>query len=383
MRVLFYPGGVTGLGNTVRLLRVAQMLCASSRKMRAAIICPSKVHHHLCQSAGVTAVVVDELAPLTEWRGAVHLDASTQRLLAARASRALVEFVNQWAPELVVTSRLGGLTGELYDVLPTFARVRARIVVGWRDILDTAENSMTEPDRLTDLFEEFVRRVVVFATPDNRGSVPAHILPARLGGNMRFLGYIPPVEQRTHSFRVSADNTSIRRLMCHVGGGVDGAPVTELFKASVRDLQNRWHTPDIHSWIVHGLLSRTHFSSSASENQREMRWIQLSRSVYQSISAQVVRSGYNTCVEAAYFNVPTVLVPRWRPGDTEQMRRASIFCEKFTNFRMVCGDAATSPREIADHLRDLLTIAPTFNWQSRHPKFFAAPADIAAELLDH
>jgi predicted glycosyltransferase len=319
-----------------------------------------------------------ELAALTTWNVAPKGGRLDRKQLTKLSAQRIAAVVEDFRPKVFITSRFAGVAGELLDVYPILKGLSSRIIVGWRDILSS--------DDPIDLLDEYVDQVVVFGLERYKQYLPLNQLPRRLRRGVRFVGYIPPLDRFCPApvTRVRLGNRNAVRILCQVGGGVDGATVIRSCVAAVEDLSSLDKERKVELEIARGILSPSNaegFSTSELRGcVRSARWRQLNQSRYSSYDLQVAMAGYNTCVEAAFFKVPSILLPRQDHADKEQVLRANLFSSCFKNIFAYGRDSPVPPNNSLTQLIQDIIATSAEKYEQNQSTFFANARDLASNI---
>jgi predicted glycosyltransferase len=363
LKVLLYPGGGTGVGNTVRLLRVALMLRAIRDDVECLEIVANPYARRIWKGQSPKLKYIRELSALTQ-------GSRKNEELLYQSTRRLTAIISEYEPDVFITSRFSGLRGELVQIYPLLKELSCRVVIGWRDVL--------QADDPVSVVNEYVDQVVVFGTETLKRYLPLHTLPMKLRAGLKFVGYVPPVD-RTSIYERAAPPHSRLRILCQVGGGVDGGCVIDLCKSAVGKMISSGVSRRIVLEISRGLLSVSNSSGGSSKLEdyiHSRRWCSLTEALYSSYDLQLSMAGYNTCVEAAYFGVPSIFVPRREDDDDEQLIRARFFCQRFSHMFMCDPHLALKhDNSLVELIEHVLATSPN-TIDGYRTSLFARPEDL-------
>jgi len=322
--VLLSGTGRTGVGQTVRLTRIARLLRrVAGDRITATVATGVPRARDLFGAPDYGIAQLDTPGRLTRWgqRGAFEDDQST-------LARELLEVIDRVEPHVFVTPHHAGIGGELPKVYAELRRRGVRVVLSLRDQYDAED--FADRDLLVDHLRRYIDEVIVWALPGATQGIPDEILSSR-HAPVTFLGFVGPPSGVDGG---PPDPDTHRVVTCQVGGGIDGLPVLLAAAAAARraralgcDLELRLIagplTPPADVAALAGGLGRADAISTWRFRDSPAR-----RS---SERLRISMAGYNTCVETACDGVPALLLPRSRHGDREQARRAAWFAGNFAN----------------------------------------------------
>jgi predicted glycosyltransferase len=387
---MFYSAGRSGVGATVRAVRLARYLAdLPDSDTELLIVTGVASGDRLFRSPGWQVSAPPEIVR------AVNLaaeSATPDRLavLCPPAERALASLVADFQPDTLITTSHRGVVGEFGTVADSLRERGGRVLLALRDIYYPPE---FVGDFASMSGEEF-DLVLVGGPHEIHRWVPTHILAGPLGPKVSFVGYLPPPTTRACAPTPCADSTDPLVIHCQVGGGRDGAPLGRAVMVAVDSLR-QWSLRRIELRISTGpLMPRSDaevLQSMSDDATRVGRWSAGTGVIeYANPQAaacprarpQVVISmaGYNSCVEAAWTKVPTILVPRDYPGDLEQPIRAELFSGWCSNIT----DARRDPAAIASAIASVVFDESAGRHVPRHapPRhLFADPASVARTIL--
>lgn len=361
-RVLLYAIGASGIGQTKRAVRIAEYVTASHPDTDVLVVTgAARAIDIFGQHASRRIVACPEAI-------ALFRDQSPHRVAAA--TTALCSLSATFRPDVLISTSHAGVAGELR---PLLAELHARDVpriLALRDIYSPPRFE-TEFEALTTA--DFTR--VLIAGHETTCVPPAGLLEGDLGERTTFAGYLRPIDGGGPSTRPSG-------IWCQVGGGRDGFALADAFvnaaerlrdvlPGSVPRIATGFRMPPAERQELEAMTSGTGISLGFWDSDPL-------RSVGGSWDpkAMVAMAGYNTCVEAAWRGLPTVLCPRHDPADDEQRIRATWFAERFPNIELV---SRPDPELIVRAL-ERASLAETYD-QGAPEAFFAEPTEIARMIV--
>ena len=255
-----------------------------------------------------------------------HLNVSLNHLIALRAStiRAVVE---EFEPDVLIVDKVPrGAVRELDPSLELLhERGRTRCVLGLRDVLDHAGAVHREwsSDSNVNAVRNYYDAVWVYGDPLVYDPVREYRFPADVAAKVRYTGYLG---QRAPTASPDGRPDALPGvpkgplILCLVGGGQDGAHVSEAF-AEAR------LPPGTTGLILTGLFMpkelQTHVRRSATSNPRVsvLGFVPDPYALLRQADRIVAMGGYNTVCEVLSFEKQALIVPRVDPR-REQLIRA-------------------------------------------------------------
>jgi predicted glycosyltransferase len=318
-RFLFYTNECVGLGHLRRTVSLAQGVCDLGPAATSLIItgAPVAPDHRL-----PTRVDTVKLPQLGRDPDGVHrphrLDVDLEVVRSLRASLALAA-AESFEPDVAIVDKTPrGLGDELVPTLEMLRRSSCRIVLGLRDVEDSAEAVRRQwDDAVRETVLRYYDAVLVYgppSTPDALDALGWHDLPLPV----HHVGYVGrPV--------VSAPPDELPRdyLLVTAGGGADGfrllAAALEAVAAEPIGLPTLAVTgPMMPAADVERLRALAERADARVEEFRADM-----DAVIGGATAVVSMAGYNTVAELLRTRTRALLVPRTRPSE-EQLVRARL-----------------------------------------------------------
>ena len=358
MRFFFYSHDGMGLGHTRRHLAVATAV--AQRAPRAAILLATSAEE--IARFGLPRQV--EILKLPGLRKNSNEKYSSRRLRVSVAeirelrSAFLLTAIKSFRPDVVLVDKHPfGASGEFKAGLKALRRDGGRAVLGLRDILDDPEQVQREwgPFQMQQRIARYYDEVLVYGDRAVFDPIDAYNFPPSLAARTHFCGYVlsRENEQTLENFEwpfPAARKRNRPVVLATTGGGEDGYRILETFIRASKKAE--WQgvivagpmIPDA-QWTALQKLAVT--SGVAYRN-----FVPHLSALFPSIDALVCMGGYNTLIESAALNVPTICIPRVQPR-VEQLMRANAF-EKL-GLLQVCHPAELNPATL--HLRITLALA--------------------------
>lgn len=330
-RILLYSAGRSGIGQTVRAARLARyasdvLECRAKILIVTGVASGDRLFGSPRWTVAAPAELVRVVTAVAEGAGQDHL-----ARLRSSASRVVAALAEDFRPDIFISTSHRGVTGEINEVVETMRQRGCRLVLALRDIYYPPEfvnDFRSMPVTAFDL-------VLIGGPSLIRDWAPSGLLEGPLEAKAHFVGYLRPPGPQPR--RPSTGGEPLR-VRCQVGGGRDGAPLAKAVLEAIDCIRGR-SSQLVELCLATGpLMSRSDvqaLKSMSCEHTQVRIW---SGRGADAISRVVPRphvvvsmAGYNSCVEAAWSQVPSVLVPRDDPDDHEQVIRARLFSQWFPN----------------------------------------------------
>jgi predicted glycosyltransferase len=362
-RVLIYSHDTFGLGHLRRCRAIAHAIVERFKGVSVLIISGSQIAGAYDYRARVDFVKIpsviklyngeyDSIGEYIDVRDILRM----RRLIIQRTAES-------FEPDLMIVDKAPlGLKGELEPTLALLSRRGTKLVLGLRDVMDSAQHLEAEwrPKAVLEKMERVYDRVWVYGPRRFWNPLKDLKVGQSLAARMHYVGFIQcelPASQGREVHPLPE-----RYLLVTAGGGGDGSPMMEqVLAAREHDSDN-----DFPLVLVLGPFMR-------SENRERVRQraanlanvhvidfetkieLLLSRAV-----GVVGMCGYNTFCETLSFDRKALFVPRTQPRMEQHIRatRASALglCD------MIEGDDAADPLRMAAALR----LLPDRNSPSDH-----------------
>lgn len=231
-------------------------------------------------------------------------------------------------PDLVIVDNVPrGAQSELDRPLAALRkRGRAKIVLGLRDVIDTAETVRAQWllrrnfAALRDWFDE----VWIYGDPAFFDLVSEYAFGDEFAAKAHFLGYL---DQRARLYGAApVDAPADPYILCAVGGGRDGAALCRAFADSTLPAG---HRGIILTGTQMPAAARTYIEArvAARPDMELVDFLPEPLPLMQGAARIIAMGGYNTVTEALSLRRPTLIVPRTKPR-LEQLLRAERLAAK-------------------------------------------------------
>jgi predicted glycosyltransferase len=378
-RILLYSAGRSGIGQTVRAARIARYISdLLDSRVEIVIVTGVRYGDQVFRSPRWHVIAPQEIIRVVT--GAAEGEGG-DRLAALRepAARAVSSLVSAFRPHVFITTSHRGVVGEISGVADSLRDRGCRLVLALRDIYHPPEFVSDFRAMSDDEFD----LVLIGGPPAVRMWAPQGLLDGPLAPKADCAGYLRPQDQLGRTTECG-DSLIVR---CQVGGGRDGAPLAKAVIEAVDSLRQGAARP-LDLYLATGpLMSRSDvqsLKSMSSEHTRVRIWSDGSAASPARSGPRphlvVSMAGYNSCVEAAWTGVPSILVPREDPGDLEQLIRAELFSSWFANIAV----ARKDPESIASSISTVLfgeASHEAARCPTRPEDVFAEPRRVALTVL--
>jgi predicted glycosyltransferase len=326
-RWMLYSHDTLGLGHVRRTIAIARAAIAARADVSTLLVTCSPFVDSLPIPRGLDYMKL----PSARKAGPGQYDPRTlgverERFCGLRAAT-LREACCAFAPHLLLVDKSPlGLMGELTETLATLKTDGdTRMVVGWRDILDTPEAMESEwrEHGTFDVLERNYDEIWVYGDPRVFDVREEYKLPDRIAERIRFLGYLAPITNDAARARVRAalGIGQTRLAVVTVGGGEGGERVLGAwFEAADRGLL----PADLRTVVMTGPAmpdaARRQFISHANGRTLVAEFVPGLEHLIAAADVVLGRAGYNTVCEAFGGATPIVLVPRVLHRDEQVIR---------------------------------------------------------------
>ena len=246
--------------------------------------------------------------------------------------RTLGAALRSFQPDLFIVDKVpGGAFQELLPALRTVrARKSARIVLGWREILDDAEEVERESHQQgwEKTIRDYYDRIWVYGDREVFDPVAEYNLAPDIAAKVRFTGYLNPLAAGGDAIDEPAADLMLppgRLALCVVGGGRDGVPLAEAFIRAPMPASTN-------GVVITGPLmpaadrARLRLLAAGRSPLRVLEFVTNPLPYLRQADCVISMAGYNTMCEVLAMKKKALIVPRTRPR-LEQLIRARRFAE--------------------------------------------------------
>lgn len=337
---LLYSYDALGLGHARRMTGIARAVLPTRPDLASLLVTCSPQIDALPVPQGLDYVKLPSARKLAT----SEYTARTMRLDPARLRDLRATIVEQVArsfrPDFFLCDKAPcGLMGELSPTLDhlRFQTHGTRMVLGWRDILDSPDR-MAHEWRKNDILSQVERwydEVWVYGDPRMFDVREQYALPDAIAARIRYVGYLTPrvspeaiSDARTHLEALAPGSPGSGPIaLVTVGGGEDGEAILARWLATA---QAGPLPKDLRSVVVTGPMmseeARARIGGSVPASCSVTRYIGGLESYAAAADVVVCMAGYNTSCEVLGARTPTVMMPRTSQRE-EQRIRATILSE--------------------------------------------------------
>jgi len=324
---LLYSHDTLGLGHVRRTIAIARAVIASRSDLSALLVTCSPLIDSLPMPPGLDYMKLPsalKAGPGDYQPRTLGVEPDRFRWLRAGAIR---EACCAFNPHLMLVDKSPlGLMGELTESLAALtANGQAKMVVGWRDILDSPEAVHAEWDRqpTLEVLERSYHEIWVYGDPDVFDVREHYHLPPRVAERVRHLGYLAPhiPDRERARVRGAMDLDGAPLAVVTVGGGESGELVLDTYiEARLQGLLPH----ELRTIVVTGPFmpepARRRFNARAGSGICITTFVPGLEHLIAAADVVIGRAGYNTVCEALGSGTPAVLVPRVLHRDEQSVR---------------------------------------------------------------
>ncbi|MCA9178281.1 MAG: hypothetical protein KDB14_27650 [Planctomycetales bacterium] len=325
-RVLLYSHDTVGLGHIRRNQAIACELSRSVPNPNILMVSGARQCMLYEIPSSVEFVTMPGLRKATDGSYVARNSALSTECALWMRSEVLLTVARTFDPHVVIVDKVPrGVCGELEPALRMLRESgRARIVLGFRDILDDAETVSREwsRDNFDDAIEQFYDSVWVYGDPRVCDFASEYHLPPSVSRKLEYLGYLDRngLEGSSAGELPASVTDAESPMLCMVGGGEDGAQVALAFA------QARYPAGSTGIVLTGPYMSDEvrqqlqHFARGRNDLQ-VLDFVSQPQALLERASRVVAMGGYNSVCEILTHQKPALIVPRVSPRQ-EQLIRA-------------------------------------------------------------
>lgn len=325
-KILLYSHDTAGLGNIRRTLLLAEAFTTQYPDAAILIITGSPMIHAFRIPDGIDYIKLPCLDRIEADRYEPRfLSACTEEVKHTRKT-ILTNAILGFAPDfMIVDKRPAGVDGELLDTLQAIQRrrLKTRLVLGIRDILDDPERtrtSLTKAGCFTTI-ERYYDEVWIYGEQTIFDAIREYAFPEAVARMTRYCGYLkrPTILAPPHS--------GPPHVLVTTGGGGDGSAMIATYLEGLLSLPRRLA---LQTTVVFGPQMPTSRRTTLQEQfgyLTDVTFVDFEADLtrrYAEADVVVSMAGYNTVCELLSFGRRAILVPRAEPVQ-EQLIRARLF----------------------------------------------------------
>lgn len=328
-RVALYSHDTMGLGHFRRNLLIAQALSAPPLGARSVLVAGTGAANRFPMPLGVDCVTLPAL--FKDQNGCYrprNLDISLPELIRLRGSiiRTVIE---TYEPDLFIADNVPrGALRELDQALACAHRSRRTVcVLGLRDVLDAPESVRAEWARAgnDEALREYYDSIWVYGDPQIYALGDDLGFPSDIAEKVHYTGYLDQTQRPCETVDDAELVASLRLppgdvALCLVGGGQDGAELSEAFAQAD-------FPPETTGILLTGpympskAQQRLHHQAAERPWLRVLEFVPEPTRLLRLADRVITMGGYNSVCEVLSFEKPALIVPRVRPR-LEQWIRA-------------------------------------------------------------
>lgn len=325
-RVALYSHDTMGLGHIRRNMLLAQSLTQAPLNAEVLLISGIRESGAFALPSGVDSVTLPAYRKTADGRYRPRaLGRDLERLVSLR-SATIDAALQAFAPDLLIVDNVPrGAMRELDPVLPSLQALGTRIVLGLRDIVDNPGIVQRQWQREQNLeaLRQHYDAIWVYGDAQLADTAATYGLDEALCARLVSVGYLDQCK-RTETGN-STPLPEAPYVLCLVGGGQDGLPLTEAF---VRARLPAGHCGIVVTGTMMPKPQRDHLRALAADRTDiEIRdFVSEPLALMRNASGIVSMGGYNTTTEILSLEQRALLVPRVAPRQ-EQWIRAQRLAE--------------------------------------------------------
>lgn len=330
-RIALYSHDTMGMGHMRRNLLISQALSHSNLQTSILMITGARQASVADMPEGVDCVTLPALHKESNGHyQSRSLDIPVQDLTKIRAQMIRAS-VAAFAPDILIVDNVPrGALRELDDTLRDIRRCgRTHCVLGLRDVLDEPEKVKSEWLKADneEAIRSFYDKVWIYGDASVYDAVREYDMTREIAEKVSYTGYF---DRRTRfkyrneqAVKRKRDKMKLpdgRFVLCLVGGGQDGADLTEAFACSTLP-------SDMFGVIVTGPFmpaerqAELHRIAATRNNLKVLEFVSEPMFLLNQADYVIAMGGYNVVSEILSFEKRALIVPRVNPRQ-EQMLRA-------------------------------------------------------------
>jgi predicted glycosyltransferase len=326
LRVALYSHDTMGLGHTRRNLLIAQSFANAKVPVSILLIGGVSEATHFAKPSYVDYLTLPSLHKNQQGGySAKSLELSLEEISELR-SNVIWRALKIFRPDVFIVDNVPrGANNELKRSLKKLRkRGTTKVVLGLRDILDDAEKTRQEWEKLENekTIERYFDAVWVYGDVTVYNPVREYGFSKAVADKVRYLGYFDHRVRLEH-FAKPVTLPPNPFTLCQVGGGQDGAKLAETFA------QSRF--PEGHTGVlITGPFmpaATKAFVQRCAEERSDLivhEFLAEPTQLLQSASKVVAMGGYNTVYEALSFEKLLLVVPRVAPRKEQLVRAETL-----------------------------------------------------------
>jgi predicted glycosyltransferase len=328
-KILLYSHDTAGLGNIRRTLLLAETLMTQYPAAAILIVTGSPMIHAFRIPDGIDYIKLPCLDRIDADRYEPRfLSTCTDEVKHTRKT-ILTNAILGFNPDLmIVDKRPAGVDGELLDALQAIQRrrLKTRLVLGIRDILDEPERTRTSLKRAGcfNTIEQYYDEVWIYGERTIFDAIREYAFPEAVARMTRYCGYLK------RPTTLAPPHSGPPNVLVTTGGGGDGSDMIAAYLEGLLGLPRRLA---LRTTVVFGPQMPTSRRTVLQEqfgHMTDVTFVDFEADLtrrYAEADVVVSMAGYNTVCELLSFGRRAILVPRAEPVQ-EQLIRARLFAAR-------------------------------------------------------
>ena len=375
--ILMYSHDTYGLGHIRRTMAIARNLVGP--EVNILIVTGSPIVGPYTFPKGIDFVRMPGMIKKTNIIYVPHSIKVDPKMAISIRKNIILSTCKAFKPDLFVVDKVPtGLKGE---VLPTLKWLRknlpcSRVVLGLRDILDSAESTQADWKRkkFHEVLRELYSEIWVYGYRAMYDPIVEYAFPEDIAAKTVFTGYIP-----RKTFKTRKTKRKHKQVVVTIGGGGDGYNVLDTY---LKMLETNG-TVDFKTLMITGPFLSPDRLDELADRARALKvqikpFVRNMEKRMDLADLVVSMGGYNTMCELLSLRKPALIIPRDTPRE-EQLIRARVF-QKRGLCEYIKWDEVT-PDSIREKLNSMLD-NPT-PYVTRLKDFAMTGHDVMRERLEY
>jgi predicted glycosyltransferase len=327
LRVCLYSHDAMGLGHMRRNLLLAEAFTAGPIHADVLLISGASEIQGFSLPVGAGILTLPAMRKDPHGRYVSRsLRFPVEEVSALRADLILTA-LKRYSPDvLLVDKHPRGLLHELDPSLRyLLARGQTRMILGFRDILDTPSAVRREWLRAENeaVVRDFYDSVWIYGDPVLFDARREYNFSPSLRDRIRFTGYLDPTQRSEAQSGSASDKLPPRFSLCLLGGGQDGLGLAKAFADAV-GAEKRPSVLLTGPFMSGRDRQYLRERAAANRNFHVLDFTPEPRSLLRRAQRVVTMGGYNTVLEVLTQEKPLLIVPRVHPRREQSIRASRL-----------------------------------------------------------
>ncbi len=331
LRIALYSHDTMGMGHMRRNLMISQALSCSELQTNILMVTGARQASAAQMPPGVDCVTLPSLRKKSNGcylSRSLNIPVEDLKKIRAQMIRASIAAFDPdvFIVDNVPRGALSELDATLWDIR---RRGRTRCVLGLRDVLDEPEQVKAEWHKAgnREAIHHFYNKVWIYGDPNVYDAVREYSMNSDIADKVSYTGYfdrrIRFTQHQEHTVKPSRAELGIpdgRFVLCMVGGGQDGACLTEAFAQATLPV-NMLGVIVTGPFMPAETKAALHRMAAIRTDLKVIEFLNEPTLLLQQADCVVAMGGYNVVSEILSFEKRALIVPRINPR-REQLLRA-------------------------------------------------------------